>query len=103
MFTLCSCKVKDAVYSIFADAVFCWKPRRRRGMVHAIFHWHAVWHVVVGIGCFVFWSLLNGLGHWGETKAYADQMEAEKRGRERIMESYDLDRREDGMKPPHHA
>lgn len=21
-------------------------------MVHAIFHWHAVWHVVVGIGWF---------------------------------------------------
>jgi hypothetical protein len=73
----------------------CYKPQWRRGMPHAIFHWHAVWHAIVGIGCFVFWVLMNSLGYWGQTEAYGDKMEAEKRGRERIMETYDLERRDE--------
>jgi hypothetical protein len=38
---------------------------------------------------------MNSLGYWGQTEAYGDKMEAEKRGRERIMESYDLEVRDE--------
>jgi cytochrome b len=63
-------------------------------MVYALSHLHAGWHAIVSIGCFVLW-LLQYVG-WGFYPSDSARFEAERRGRERIMESYDkYDRRDD--------
>jgi hypothetical protein len=64
-------------------------------VLYAISHWHAGWHAILAVGCFVLWLLRVLLaGAW--LPSDGDRMEAERRGRERIMESYDkYDRRDD--------
>jgi hypothetical protein len=57
-------------------------------MLYVIFHWHAVWHVIVCVGGFALWALSHVLdAAWMPSDG--DRIVAEKRGRERIMESYD--------------
>jgi hypothetical protein len=64
-------------------------------MIYALSHWQAGWHAILCVGSFVlwlFWHLLSGF----LAPSDGGRTEAEKRGRERIMESYDkCDRRED--------
>jgi hypothetical protein len=64
-------------------------------MTYAFSHLHAGWHAVITIGSAALWVIANCLGGSG-TPSVGDRIEAEKRGRERIMESYDkYDRRDD--------
>jgi hypothetical protein len=57
--------------------------------------WQHAWHVIIGVGCFALWFLFrvlcNAVGFYWQDKPYMDQMHAEQRGRERIMESFDRD------------
>jgi hypothetical protein len=70
-------------------------------MAYAIVHWHTVlhshtvWHVIVCLGGFALWALSHVLdAAWMPSDS--NRREAERRGRERIMESYDkYDRRDD--------
>jgi hypothetical protein len=64
-------------------------------MLYAISHWHAGWHAIVCVGGFVLW-LLSYLPRMPRMPSDGGRMEAEKRGRERIMESYDRYDRRDG-------
>jgi len=65
-------------------------------MTYAILHWHAGWHAIIGIGGFALW-LLSHLFAAAWMPSDGGRMEAERRGRERIMESYDKhDKRDDG-------
>ena len=64
-------------------------------MAYAFSHWHAGWHAIVCVGGFVLWLLSYLLGGFW-LPSDGGRVEAEKRGRERIMESYDkYDRRDD--------
>jgi hypothetical protein len=57
-------------------------------MIYALAHWPAGWHAVVCLGGFVLWSLSHLLnGFWAPSDG--GRAAAEKRGRERIMESYE--------------
>ena len=70
-------------------------------MAYAILHWHTVlhshtvWHVIVCMVGFALWALLHVLdAAWMPSDS--NRRETEKRGRERIMESYDkYERRDD--------
>jgi hypothetical protein len=64
-------------------------------MAYAIFHWHEAWHIIVSIGGFILWILWRLLeAAW--LPSDVGRIEAERRGRERIMESYDkYDRQDD--------
>jgi hypothetical protein len=56
--------------------------------------WQHAWHVIVGVGCFVLWWVFRALCEFSGTYwQYKDQTSTydEEGGRERIMESYDLD------------
>ena len=57
-------------------------------MTYAISHWHAGWHAIICVGSFALW-LLSHLADAAWMPSGVDRMEAERRGRERIMESYD--------------
>lgn len=61
--------------------------------MYAISHWHAGWHAIVGVGSFILWLLWYLVPPW--IPSDGGRMEAERRGRERIMESYDRDNRSD--------
>jgi hypothetical protein len=64
-------------------------------MLYAISHLHAGWHAILCVGSFIFW-LLSYLAQGLAFPSDGGRMEAERRGRERIMESYDkYDRRDD--------
>jgi hypothetical protein len=53
--------------------------------------WQHAWHAFIGVGCFVFWALFQGLGSYGVHRGAVDQIYEEQRSRERIMESYERD------------
>jgi hypothetical protein len=57
------------------------------------------WYVIIGLGSFVLWLLIrvvsDTLGFYWQDKPYMDQTNAEKRGRERIMESFDRKHRDE--------
>jgi hypothetical protein len=58
-------------------------------------HWQAGWHAILSVGGFVIWLLWHLLSGF-LAPSDGGRTEAERRGRERIMESYDkYDRRND--------
>ena len=64
-------------------------------MLYAISHWHAGWHDFVTLAGFVLWLVGQLALNW--PRSDGGRAEAERRGRERIMGSYDkYDRRADG-------
>jgi hypothetical protein len=64
-------------------------------MAYALFHWHSAWHAIVCVGGFILWVLSYLLDGFC-VPSDGGRTAAEKRGRERIMESYDkYDRRDD--------
>jgi hypothetical protein len=64
-------------------------------MTYAFSHWHAGWHAIIAVGSAALW-LLSILMQGAWMPSGVGRMEAEKRGRERIMESYDkYDKRDD--------
>jgi hypothetical protein len=64
-------------------------------MIYAFSHPHAGWHAIIAIGGGALW-VLSRLAAAAWMPSGGDRNEAEKRGRERIMESFDkYDRRDD--------
>ena len=58
-------------------------------MTYAISHWYESWHIIVcigGLACSALYYLVDGLW-WFPSDG--GRFEAEERGRERIMESFD--------------
>ena len=65
-------------------------------MIYALSHWQAGWHAILCIGGFVLWLLSHLLNGFLWAPGDGGRAAAEKRGRERIMESYDkYDRHDD--------
>ena len=65
-------------------------------MTYAFSHLHAGWHAIIAIGSAALWVLAHLMEVPGRPWSVVDRIEAEKRGRERIMESYDkYDKRDD--------
>ena len=63
-------------------------------MIYAFSHWQAGWHAILCVGSFAFWLFWHLLGAFSG-RSDAGRNGAEKRGRERIMDSYDkYDRRD---------
>ena len=64
-------------------------------MIYAFSHWHAGWHAIISIGSVALWFLAR-LADAAWMPSDGERIAAEKRGRERIMESYDkYDRRDE--------
>jgi hypothetical protein len=64
-------------------------------MTYAFSHLHAGWHAIIAIGGGALW-LLSVLMQGAWVPSGVDNIEAEKRSRERIMESFDKqDKRDD--------
>jgi hypothetical protein len=64
-------------------------------MTYAFSHLHAGWHAIIAIGGGALW-LLSVLTQGAWVPSGVDNIEAEKRSRERIMESFDKqDKRDD--------